>query len=1449
MKQSLLAMVIIAALILGSAPQAVLAAGETTLNVADWSATTTLANISGRPTVLYDNGTYHMWHSYNSDMTLYYTTSTDPTNFALGTQATFPDATEVSSPAILLENGTFYMVKYADATAKVFAMYTSTDGINWADAGVVYDGTGLETFDAGWLKFDAPYLLKDGDTYKLYFQMKGSATGTPYYIFMAETAATTLAAIADANDDIDFSLANGNQPVLSPGDVLGAEYRLMHPMVVKEGSSYYMWYTGHGSYPTEGRVFFASSADGIQWVKGRGLEVIDATESPMSAEPTVVNTGAGWHMWYLSNSAAIKHVSASGPFQFSTIQAAVNAATAGDTINVAPGTYLEEVNLNKAGLHLMGAGYETTTIMGRKDAGGSNTLTLAASDLLVDGFTITRDGNNATDWDANVKNQGVIFNQGTTGSTLQNCRVTGNRNGVYLNNTQNQTVRNNIITNNRTGMQLVNNVTGLVVSENEITNNWTMGVLFCFNTGSYTTSLDITNNNISGNWYGEIQNRWAVDNGVMNVSGNWFGNTEITTSTENSSEPGYAAQIPVEFGGTATPPSTPVAIIGGVQSAMVDYSPWLASGTDTEAGEIGFQGDTTTLFVDDVTQAPGTTSAIQEAIDLAPAGGTINVYPGDYSESATNRTVLDLGGVYQFGLFFGADKSGITVQGVGADGAVITDYANVVANVTTNATNNFGPSGVFVEGDDVTLSGVRVLPNVGGDNKTIEVIGDNFSLEASVIDVAGGGSVYLNDWRFDNDANESYLQSYTILNNLFAQGASLDIASGAGYTGPVSGRVIQGNRFEYSADTYWPAISFSGNSVVPWFTDPVNGATITSNTFVGTTQHIRARGGYDNATFDWLGYRANNTFEKTVVAFVGNTDEVRAYEYETSYGTMTNVRRLTASIQFGVDDAIDGDMVDVSAGTYPEQVTISKDILLQGADGASIIQAYASMPVCFTTSYAHRPIVCVKDTANATIQGFTIDGLGLGNTNNRFVGIAFRNAGGTIQNNTVQDIRDTPFSGAQHGVGIYVYNDDAVARTIHVLDNTVTGFQKTGIALNGSATNLLTVDVQRNIVTGAGATTVTAQNGIQVWAEAGSGVVADNTVSGIAYDNTDSVTKYVATSILNYYTDLSTTGNTITGAHMGIYYYEGRGLIENNTLTIEKIGVYAYGINAADPPQAVPSPYSETPGEFASALAVDPVTAVNEVEITGNTLTFSGTDKTATYGIEADGGYGANDLSVNIHHNSVNGFDNGLVLYQCGTDCGAGVFTAISAVSNNLTDNTVGIYLGGNIPATLSPVIHHNRVYSTGDTDSGLFSDLATSITAENNWWGCNAGPADDACTAVTGLVDAEPWLVLTLNADQDQLVAGGTINLVASLTQNSQGDDTAASGYVMDGIPVEFATTYGALTPVSATLVNGAANFTLDVPDPITVSGATVSATLDGQTVEVNFNGIRYLFLPFISR
>jgi parallel beta-helix repeat protein len=403
---------------------------------------------------------------------------------------------------------------------------------------------------------------------------------------------------------------------------------------------------------------------------------------------------------------------------YATITNAVTSASDGDTINVASGTYLEEVNLSKPGLQLMGAGYATTTITGRKDAGGSTTLTLGANNLLVDGFTITRDGNNPTDWGTNVKTQGVTFNQGTTGSTLQNSRVTGNRNGVYLNNTQGQAVRNNIISDNRTGMQLANNVTGLVVSENEITDNWTMGILFNFNTGFNTSSVQIQNNNISGNWYGEVQNRWDADNGIMDLSGNWFGSRVITTSTVNSTEPGYDIQIPAEFGGTAAPPADPVAMIGGVQSANVDYSPWLNAGTDTDGVKIGFQGAFSSLNVSVDSPQSGIANHIQEGIDTATTGGAVSVWDGTYYGGFTINKSLTLHsehGAAATIVHGGLNLPAIYVASIRASDVTLDGFT------VTNP--NYSNPGADVSGIMAAYYGDPLIQNVHILNNIVTVIG------------------------------------------------------------------------------------------------------------------------------------------------------------------------------------------------------------------------------------------------------------------------------------------------------------------------------------------------------------------------------------------------------------------------------------------------------------------------------------------------------------------------------------------------------------------------------------------------------------------------------------------------------------------------------------------------------------------------------------------------------
>jgi|GEM_PF-1409364 len=424
-----------------------------TLNVAEWSGPAELEDVSGRPTVLYDDEMYHMWYSPSNDE-IYHTSSKDPDSFEAATNAcTFTDGDpkEVGSVTVVEEGGIFYMIAYGpeDDGDKVFNIYTSTDGDTWANAGLVFDGAAAFGTLPGFQKIDGPYLFKDGTTYRLYFQVKTQVDDVNYYnIYTAKSTAASLAEIADTDDTVDFTLANENKPVLSPGEATDWDSRcVMHPWVVEDDGTYYMWYSGHKG--SNQQIGFAYSSDGYEWTKSRGNPILprDGVYNALG-EPSVIKDGATLRMWYLPTSDRIRYLEATGPFEFSSIQAAVNAASAGDIIKVAPGTYTEQVVINNTSLTLEGAGAGSTIIVAPEsrtsftfsESGSSwepvvfafgrtnNNGTISGTDTItvtISGFTIDGDDRVPT---TNYRSAGILLRNAEgviSNNTVQNMSIDG----------------------------------------------------------------------------------------------------------------------------------------------------------------------------------------------------------------------------------------------------------------------------------------------------------------------------------------------------------------------------------------------------------------------------------------------------------------------------------------------------------------------------------------------------------------------------------------------------------------------------------------------------------------------------------------------------------------------------------------------------------------------------------------------------------------------------------------------------------------------------------------------------------------------------------------------------------------------------------------------------------------------------------------------------------------
>ncbi|MDD5680162.1 MAG: right-handed parallel beta-helix repeat-containing protein [Candidatus Omnitrophica bacterium] len=194
------------------------------------------------------------------------------------------------------------------------------------------------------------------------------------------------------------------------------------------------------------------------------------------------------------------------PTQYSTIQAAIDAATSGDTINVAVGTYNEYLTL-KSGITLKGTGggvvtpdnFSDDSIIDGSNAGRPVTCEII-SNVVIDGFTI-RNGYGDT-------YGGNIYYNGASGKVKNNLIINGRTNfsgacgwggGICCNSSQVE-ITGNIIKNNTAwgrGGGIYLQYSGSMIAKNTIYGNSSDfgGGIYC-----YHASPPIKNNIIDGNF-------------------------------------------------------------------------------------------------------------------------------------------------------------------------------------------------------------------------------------------------------------------------------------------------------------------------------------------------------------------------------------------------------------------------------------------------------------------------------------------------------------------------------------------------------------------------------------------------------------------------------------------------------------------------------------------------------------------------------------------------------------------------------------------------------------------------------------------------------------------------------------------------------------------------------------------------------------------------------------
>jgi hypothetical protein len=255
--------------------------------------------------------------------------------------------------------------------------------------------------------------------------------------------------------------------------------------------------------------------------------------------------------------------------------------------------------------------------------------------------------------------------------------------------------------------------------------------------------------------------------------------------------------------------------------------------------------------------------------------------------------------------------------------------------------------------------------------------------------------------------------------------------------------------------------------------------------------------------------------------------------------------RLTSfsTISAAVTSVPPGSTVQVCPGVYPEQVTISQPLTLQGIASGNQDQIVITVPnaglSANVTSIFGEPVAAqllVQSPGAVNITNVVVDGTGgdqVCSTSNIWLAGIFYASGSSGE---VNRVRTSGQFDETCGVGIWAENGDGSNRMVSIHDNSVHDVDGTGIFAGSGTTPTLTALIRDNLVSihsGSGGISVSGING----------VVAQNNVSDALAGIFDSAP------------GVRVSSNTITNALFGVLNLTG-GTIHSNDISNTTIGVF-----------------------------------------------------------------------------------------------------------------------------------------------------------------------------------------------------------------------------------------------------------------------------------------------------
>ena len=202
----------------------------------------------------------------------------------LGSSGSFDDQ-HIEANSVLKENNTYKMYYTALSTTDwkyKIAYATSNDGTTWSKQGIVV-GLG-NSGDPDAEGVGSAYVINDNGTYKMWYQGSDGSKWTICY--------------ATSTDGVNW---NKQGRVLDVGPSGSYDQtHVINPCVIKDGSTYKMWYTGINNYAYN--ICYATSSDGINWSK---QGVVLTAEDPFNLAwyPRIIYENNMYKMFFIGRTA------------------------------------------------------------------------------------------------------------------------------------------------------------------------------------------------------------------------------------------------------------------------------------------------------------------------------------------------------------------------------------------------------------------------------------------------------------------------------------------------------------------------------------------------------------------------------------------------------------------------------------------------------------------------------------------------------------------------------------------------------------------------------------------------------------------------------------------------------------------------------------------------------------------------------------------------------------------------------------------------------------------------------------------------------------------------------------------------------------------------------------------------------------------------------------------